>query len=315
MKTRFMAVLAALAIGLAVTVPDADAKRLGGGKSVGQQSNSVNRAPAQQNPGAQPGGQQSAQQAVPGRAAAATPPAGNRWLGPIAGIAAGLGLAALASHLGLGAEMGTFLLMALVAAGLFIAFRVFMARRQGAGGRPLAYQNGAASAGRPAGDLRTSLKPGAGSAAAGAAGGAIAATAAAGSNLPFDTDAFVRSARSQFVRLQAAFDKREIEDLREFTSPHMFDELSRDLAERGEATQSTDVVSLNAEFAGTDRFGANNQFEIASVRFSGLLRESPQPEPQAFEEIWNFTRPADRSSGWVLAGIQQVEAATGTPAA
>ena len=307
MKHKWLVALASLAFGLAMVVPDiAEAKRMGGGRSVGQQSGMAKKAPAQP--------PQQANQATnnPGAAAAAKPQ-GNRWLGPIAGLAAGLGLAALASHLGLGEAFGTMILMGLIAVGLLIAFRMYMARRQAGGGLAMggAGANGATPTQRSqAGDWRSALGAGAAGAGAGAAASAGSAVASpAGTQLAhFDADQFVRSARSQFLRLQSAFDKREIGDLREFTSPAMFAELEKELAERGDVQQVTDVVQLNAAFVGTEAFGASGQSEVVGVRFNGMIRESEGASPEAFDEVWNFSRPADRSTGWVLSGIEQVEA-------
>ena len=118
----------------------------------------------------------------------------------------------------------------------------------------------------------------------------------------FDTEAFVRQAKVQFVRLQAAFDARNADDLREFTSPEMFGELNIDMMQRGSAPQTTEVVELNAELTGMHQEGP---ILVASVLFSGLIREEPNSPAEPFSEIWNFTRPASGASGWVLAGIQQ----------
>lgn len=309
MTRKFLALLATLALGFALIVPDAEARRMGGGRSIGQQSGMAKRAPAQQPP------QQAGQAANNPGAAAAGQPARNRWLGPIAGLAAGLGLAALASHLGLGEEFGTILMMLLVGMVALVAFRMFMARRQGAnlamgGAGAGSGVNGAASTQRQQpGDWRSAISPaasGAAGAAAGTAGSAIAA-AAPSAVANFDTDQFVRSARGQFLRLQAAFDKKEIEDLREFTSPGMFAELEREMAQRGAADQVTDVVTLNAQFIGVEPFGASKLSEVAGVRFTGMIRETEKGEAEPFDEVWNFSRPVDHKSGWVLAGIEQIE--------
>ena len=119
----------------------------------------------------------------------------------------------------------------------------------------------------------------------------------------FDVDRFVRAAKVNFVRLQTAFDNNQADDLREFTSPEMFAELSLDMKERRKDEQNTDVVTLDARLLGVESAGA---LELASVRFEGMLREGTDAAAAPFVEVWNFTRPIDRSSGWVLAGIQQV---------
>jgi predicted lipid-binding transport protein (Tim44 family) len=319
---RFLVMLMVALFSAVLIAPDADARRMGGGRSFGKQSDFTNRDAAR--PPAQ-SGQQAAPPPANGAAAAAGASRGRSWMGPIAGIAAGLGLAALASHLGLGEEFGTIILMALAFFAVLIAVRMFMARRRGGalGGAP-----GSAYAGAGAGGagLRVPSKAdqpwaartatggtmGGGNAATGAGGaggwapaaGATAA-AAASPDVPadFDAERFIHGAKVYFVRLQAAFDNNRADDLREFTSPEMFAELSLDLMKRGEEKQTTDVVTLDARLLGVERSG---EAELASVRFEGMLREASDEAAAPFVEVWNFTRPSDRSAGWVLAGIQQV---------
>src|SRR5690606_361085 len=149
---------------------------------------------------------------------------------------------------------------------------------------------------------------------AGAMGGSSAALAApaqgqvATDPIPgdFDVDRFMHAAKVCFVRLQAANDQNRVDDLREFTSPEMFAELSLEMRERGAVEQSTDVVTLEGRLLGVEHIGEGGATELASVRFDGMLREASDEAAQPFSEVWNFTRPTDRSSGWVLAGIQQV---------
>jgi predicted lipid-binding transport protein (Tim44 family) len=318
---RFLVMLMVALFSAVLIAPEADARRMGGGRSFGKQSDFMKRDAAR--PPAQ-SGQQAAKPPANGAAAGAT--GGRSWMGPIAGIAAGLGLAALASHLGLGEEFGTIILMALLFVAVLVAVRMFMARRNGgAPGRDprSTYATAGAGAGMGPASLRTggpaeqpwTARP-AGAAGTGAAGSAGTAWAhqgsgtsvapAASSDVPadFDADRFIHGAKVYFVRLQAAFDSNRADDLREFTSPEMFAELSLDLMQRGKEQQTTDVVTLDARLLGVDRTGDT---ELASVRFDGMLRESSEEAAAPFVEVWNFTRPLDRSAGWVLAGIQQVE--------
>ena len=314
---RFLVMLMVALFSAVMVAPDADARRLGGGRSFGKQSDLMKRDAAR--PPAQ-SGQQSAAPPASGAAARAT--GGRSWMGPIAGIAAGLGLAALASHLGLGEEFGTIILMALVFFAVLVAVRMFMARRNGAPGQRSAYAGAGAGHGGPRGtgpaaqpwaarsgpgaDNGSPWAPRAGAAAGAAAtAGAATAAATASTDIPadFDTDRFIHAAKVNFVRLQAAFDNNRPDDLREFTSPEMFAELSLDLMQRGQDQQATDVVTLDARLLGVEQVDGT---ELASVRFEGMLREGSEEAATPFVEVWNFTRPADRSSGWVLGGIQQV---------
>ena len=317
MKKFLMMLMVVLASSVMFITDSAEAARIGGGRSVGRQNSTIQRtAPAQQNNAMANNRQQQAAQANNGR----RPGFGMGLLG---GLAAGLGLSALASAFGLGEGSGIFLLMLLLAGLAFVAFRMFGKRLQ------QQQQTQAAGSGAPfAGNLRdafNSNKPGQNdmfrqnSNAGGlfsqppAAGAAQAPVAAADTGVSgytaamqvpggFDTEAFVRQAKVQFVRLQAAFDARNADDLREFTSPEMFGELNIDMMQRGSAPQTTEVVELNAELTGMHQEGP---ILVASVLFSGLIREEPNSPAEPFSEIWNFTRPASGASGWVLAGIQQ----------
>ncbi|MGE0800701.1 MAG: Tim44 domain-containing protein [Lautropia sp.] len=277
--------------------PEADARRMGGGRSIGKQSEMVNRNAAR--PPAAP----ATPQATPAN------PAGKRsFMAPLAGLAAGLGLAALASWLGFGEELATMMLIALLAFAVLIAVRMFMARRaagNGAAGNRPAWAGAGANGGQAA--LRQGAQPEhRGYDArwpAGAAAGAAAADAASSLPAGFDSEKFLHNAKVYFVRLQTAFDQKAVDDLREFTSPEMFAELNLELLKRGDAPQTTDVVKLDARMIGVEREGAA---EIASVRFSGMIREAADAAAEPFEELWNFSRPLNQPGGWVLAGIQQV---------
>ena len=318
MKKFLMMLMVVLASSVMLFTDSAEAARIGGGRSVGRQNSTIQRAaPAQQNNAmANNRQQQAANQASNGR----RPGFGMGLLG---GLAAGLGLSALASAFGLGEGSGIFLLMLLLAGLAIFSFRMFGKRLQ------QQQQAQAAGSGAPfAGNLRDAFNsgeqgqndmfrqnsnagglfsqtPAAGMAQApvGAADTGVSGYTAA-MQVPggFDTEAFVRQAKVQFVRLQAAFDARNADDLREFTSPEMFGELNIDMMQRGSTPQTTEVVELNAELTGMHQEGP---ILVASVHFSGLIREEPNSPAESFTEIWNFTRPASGASGWVLAGIQQ----------
>lgn len=87
----------------------------------------------------------------------------------------------------------------------------------------------------------------------------------------FDVPAFLRAAKSYYIRMQAAWDKADIHDIHEFTTPEMFAEMKLQLQERGPGPNITDVVSLDAELLGIETL--NNEY-MASVKFSGMIRES-----------------------------------------
>jgi len=293
---------------------DAEAKRIGGSRSIGRQQSTTMQQ--QTTPPAQPAQspQQAAQAAQAQRAQPAPTPAAapnrSRWLGPIAGLAAGLGIAALLSHFGLGeAFAGALANMLVIAAIAMLAIwliRRFMGRKRDA--TAPAYAGGAPSlnAGRN-GDARepsyTASQPGSYLEPQGNALNAPASGAAAPVSANFDSDAFLRNAKVYFVRLQAAWDVGNLADIREFTTPEMFAEVKVDLDSRGSESNLTDVVQLNAELLGVEDRG--NEY-FASVRFSGLIRETAGAAAEPFAEIWNLSKSSRAGEGWLLAGIQQV---------
>ncbi len=312
--TRLLAVAMAVLAAMTLTVSEVEAKRLGGGKSIGKQSSSVTQRDAMPPAGAPaqagaPNRAAGAQSAAPG--AAAAKPAGSRWMAPLAGLAAGLGLAALASHLGFGEELANFMMLALLVLAAIFVVRMLMARRGAASGPRPAYQGGYSNAnvGQEA-SVRYSPLPAGHDASMQRApvtdlGGTAAAAAQTSWRVPadMDVDAFLRTAKVQFVRLQASFDSGNLDDLREFTSPEMFAELKLDIDDRKGAANRTDVVTLDAQLLGVETTPVEH---IASVRFTGMIREQADGEAKPFDEVWNLVKPVN-GGGWVLGGIQQLD--------
>lgn len=303
---RFVQLFAVVMAAGTMFIADAEAKRLGGGGSFGRQSGNLFQRQA-----TPPAPQKSAQQAAPSpNPAAAGQPARSRWLAPIAGLAAGLGLAALANYLGFGEELASLMLVMLLAFAAIVVVRLIMARRA-AGQTAFAGAYSTARVGTEASVRYAPIpeQPAAGYAGhqAALAGGASASgdSGTANFRIPsdFDVDAFVRNAKVQFVRLQAAFDASDLNDLREFTSPEMFAELKLQITERGASPNRTDVVQLDAELLGIE---SGERDHLASVRFHGLIRENEGVAAHAFDEVWNLSKPAQGAGGWVLAGIQQL---------
>jgi predicted lipid-binding transport protein (Tim44 family) len=289
---KFLALAAAVVVGLTLNISDAEAaKRLGGGGSTGMQRQAT---PPAKNTQAAPAQQQNA-------AAAPAAQPKRSWLGPIAGLAAGLGLAALASHLGFGEGLANFMMIALLAVAVIAVIGFFMRKKAGAQAPGMQYA--AAGAGADGSAPRPDFTPAGGSAAAPVA----AAVGAAGTgNIPadFDAEAFARNAKLNFIRLQTANDAANFDDIREFTTPEMFAEIKLAIDERKGAKQETDVVELNAQVF--DVAQEENR-HIVSVHFSGLIREDRNAAAESFSEIWHLTKPIDASRGWAVAGIQQVQ--------
>lgn len=295
MKRLFLTLCLAL-LSLMVTVHDADAKRLGGGRSTGMQRESVAQR-ATVPPQAAP----SAPVAAGAQAAPATAPKRN-WLGPLAGLAAGLGIAALLSHFGLGEGMANILMIAgLLIVGLLVAKLIF--RRRDTPISPearLHYAGAGASNPSPlaARELPTGYT-------AALPNTAVPQVPNVQTHVPegFDVDGFLRVAKLNFVRLQAANDAGNLDDLREFVSPEMFAEIKLQLDERAGAKQQTDVVTLNAELL---EVVTEAHRHVASVRFSGMIREEAGAAAAPFDEVWNLSKPIESAKGWVVAGIQQM---------
>jgi predicted lipid-binding transport protein (Tim44 family) len=276
-------------LALTLTVGDAEA-RLGGGRSLGAQRSSV--APSRSVQATPPSQAAPAAPAAAPNPAAAAQPAGNRWLGPIAGLAAGLGLGYLLGHGGLGGMAGTLLMMALVGFAVVFVLRLFN-RPKTEGSMQYAGMGK-----EPVFAPPPSLAPGTG--AEPAFGGPQQPNIPAG----FDTEGFLRQAKLNFVKLQAVHDSGKLGELREFTTDAMFESLKQDLLEHGGVGQQTDVVTLNADLLEALTEGDTHW---ASVRFSGMIRETPEAQPEAFQEVWNLAKPTSGASGWVLAGIQQMQ--------
>ena len=293
---KFLALAAAVVIGFTLNVTDAEAaKRLGGGGSSGMQRQAT--PPAKNTQQAAP-----AQPAAPAAAPAAQPK--RSWLGPIAGLAAGLGLAALASHFGFGEGLANFMMIALLAVAV-IAVVGFFLRKKAAAQAP-GMQYAAVGAGSDGSAPRPDFAPVGGSAGSSATPVAAAAPSAGTGHIPadFDTEAFARNAKLNFIRLQTANDAGNLDDIREFTTPEMFAEIKLAIDERKGAKQETDVVELQAQVFDV---AEEEKRYVVSVLFSGLIREDRSAVAESFSEIWHLVKPIDGSRGWSVAGIQQAQ--------
>lgn len=120
----------------------------------------------------------------------------------------------------------------------------------------------------------------------------------------FDLAGFVRSAKLNFVRLQIAIDLGNLDEIREFTTSQMTARLGKEIAQQDAKGAQGDVVSLNAELVDLSTEG---DIHRASVRFSGMARDMPGGAPTGFAEVWRLARPADGSSGWLLADIERTD--------
>ena len=334
------------------SLPDiADAKRLGGSRSSGMQRSMPERTapppatPVQ--PGNAAGNAATPAQAVPGAAAAAPAAAGaaaaagkRSWLGPIAGLAAGLGLVALMSHLGMGAAFANFLMLALLAVAA-VALIAFVMRRmnagklaaagagtgpgsgiQRAGGQPQAWSPMQRASSPEAASVQPVAWPAApvdgatvpGTEPATAADTSNTAANTAATAIPaaprvfvpaaFDSEGFSRVAKAIFIRLQAANDASDLDDLRRFTTPEMFAELRLDLQDRAGSAQHTDVVKVDAEVLDV---ATEDDRQVISVRYRGQIAEVAGATPEDFDEVWHLVKPQGDGGSWAIAGIEQMQ--------
>ena len=313
---------------LMVLPPEADARRMGGGKSLGQQSGNVsqrNAAPAN-NPGAPTQNANSAaNKPAPAAPAAAAPK--KPWGAMLGGLAAGLGLAWLAHSLGLGEGFCQILMFALLAMAAFAIFKMVMRARSGArsapaAASPFAFQG--AGAGSPSPESAplprgyspnnvgndASARPWEGS---NMAGGSMIGSALAGSQnwgVPegFDAAGFIEAAKRNFTTLQAAWDRSDVSTLRSMMTDEMLSEIRSQLAERethrGDEPNHTEVLMIEAQLLGIEDLG---EAYMASVEFSGMIREEPSSGPSPFREVWNMTKAKTGASGWLVAGVQALQ--------
>ena len=280
MKKLLLGLCVAL-LGGAMIIEDVEARRLGGGRSTGVQRNVTTppaQTPAKPAQQAAPAGQQQG-------AATAAPSGLSRWM-PMLG---GLALGGMLGYLFGGNGLLGILVLALLAVGVGFAVRAMLRGRAQESPRPMQY----AGVGRETVLAAPPAPP------AGALSQGARSTLPAG----FDASGFLRAAKLNFVKLQMANDAGKLDEIREFTTQELFEDLQKDVAERNGAAQQTDVVTLDAQLL---EIATDPGQHWASVRFSGRVRETPRAAPVEFEEVWNLVKPADGSSGWLLAGIQQM---------
>ena len=320
---KFVATMV-LAITAGSMIAEATARPMGGTVSFGRQSQAVKQmqAPA---PAPSPGLQQRAPAAAPAAAGAAGAAAAqakrpSMWKGILGGALLGLGLGALLSHLGIGGALASAISAILMIGLLVLAvlFIVRMFRRKDTPANP-AFANAGYGAAQPAQagavstpEIGSGLRQGAYQPSAFQGqqnqGGVMLDKGGASHNqwgVPgdFDQEAFLRQAKSSFIRLQAAWDRGDTNDLREFTSPEVFAELKMQIQERNGVADYTDVVSVDAQLLGIETSG--NDY-LASVQFNAMIRTAPNAPAEPLVEVWNLSKPLAGTGGWVLAGIQQV---------
>jgi predicted lipid-binding transport protein (Tim44 family) len=300
-----MVVLAALAV---VGADTSEGARMGSGRSFGAQRQATPLPP--RSPSVAPSNPATATPAIPPTAAAPAASGASRWLGPLAGLAAAVGLAALLSHFGLSEGFASILMVALLIFGGLFLIRMFLARRDVARA-PTRYAGASVASGTsasvtiganglplhdtPTGSVNR-FEP--------FVGADRAVTPPVAGKFPegFDPEPFVQQAKQQFRKLQAAYDAADRRTLADVLTPEMFGEIDKEIAERGKHAP-TFVDALDATVL---EVTTEDDRHWASVQFTGMLREDGAVLPKPFEEIWNLVKPVDGTSGWLLAGIRQL---------
>ncbi|MEO8118856.1 MAG: Tim44-like domain-containing protein [Rhodoferax sp.] len=301
------------------------AKRFGGGRSIGQQSGNVTQRQAA--PAPAQGATKAPAPATPVAAAPKRP-----WGAMLGGLAAGLGLAWLASSLGLGAAAGQFMMFALLALVIMVAVGWFMKSRKAAqsgnaASSPFAFQGaspastaqtpatyrpenvGNDASARPWERNSTSFEALKAPEASGSMiGSGLGGSQSWGIPAGFDAEGFLKSAKANFVSLQAAWDKSDINALRVMMTDTMLKEIQAQLADRevhtGGPVNMTDVVMIEAQLLGIEDLGDSY---LASVEFSGMIREEASAGPNPFREVWNMSKAKSGNSGWLVAGVQALQ--------
>ena len=309
---KFLFTMMLMVGAMSMVASEAEAKRFGGGGSSGRQSNNVARQAAP----AAPSQAKSAATPTTAGAAAVPPKPASPWKGIVGGLVGGALLGAMFSSMGMGgglaSALGSILPMLLLAGAAFFLFRMVQNRKGGNTQSAFTPQPAYAGASASSANLReigSCIEP------LSFQSGAAGATAAVGSGFgsadqgswtipaDFDVPAFLRNSKSYFIRLQAAWDKADINDIHEFTTAGMYAEIKLQIQERGTQVNVTDVVSVDAELLGLETVGSDY---LASVKFTGMIKEDPKASVEAFKEVWNLSKPLNGQGGWALAGIQQL---------
>jgi predicted lipid-binding transport protein (Tim44 family) len=286
---------------LTMTMVDAEARRMGGGGSFGRQSSNVSRQAAPATPSqARPAAAPATPGAVPAKPA-------SPWKGMVGGLIGGALLGAMFSQLGMGAglagALGSILPMILLAGAAFFLYRLYQNRKGAASPSAYSPQSYAGVPQSSTPEIGSRIEPQ--SFQSGSFGSASGAADQGTWSVPsdFDVPAFLRNSKTYFIRLQAAWDSADINDIREFTTPEMYAEVKMQIQERGASVNVTDVVSIEAELLGLETVGNDH---LASVKFTGMIKEDAHAPAEAFKEVWNLTKPLNGQGGWTLAGIQQL---------
>lgn len=313
--------IAILAIGLtmmSLSVSADAARRFGGGMSFGRSAPTLQKATPAPSAGinqqrVNPQQQQRQQQAAPAQQPRPQTAAPSPMRGMLMGLAAALGITALAHALGLGEGFSQFLMIALMALVAFYVIRMllglFLVKRRPAGmpghsaeasrqdpmqsrydyasSEPQSSQSTFSGSSPMAGSVLDELNN---------------PTSAQKVELPadFDVEQFLKVAEGNFAKMQKAWDTGNVTSLSDFTTDEVFRTVTHQLRERGAQDYQTEIVTLKSDFRGIVRDGEEY---LAGVHFDGTLNVSGEAE--RVDETWILTKPVHGQGGWLLAGIHQ----------
>ncbi len=294
---KYLVVMMLAVASLSLPVSDAEAKRLGNAGAIAKQiQNLARHTPTRMTNAMRLVSQANTSTQVP------EPKPSNLWVGMLAGVLSGLGMEALLLQSGLGGALGgivgAVLMLTLFGVVMVGVMRLFS--RKDDSPRML---HEPVLVGMGAGGARTATLAVPHTTVQGASAASGNPTHW-GIPVDFDVSGFLRNAKTCFIRLQAAWDKTDIDDIRAFTTPEMFAELKMQLHERGAIESQTDVAILNAELLGVE---TTRHEYLASVKFSGMMRISKHAMAEPYIEVWNLAKPKSGLDGWTLAGIQQLQ--------
>jgi len=325
---------AMLAVTLTLAGAPSEAKRLGGGTSFGKQSSNVTQRQAPANNAANPA---AARPATPPAAAPAAAAPKKPWGAMLGGLAAGLGLAWLASSLGLGGAFSQIIMFALLALVVMVVIGFVMRKLKGGGASapgasraqpPFAFQGagnaaeavparnyspsnvGNDASARPWERNSTNFENTAGASAAGGSmiGSGLSGSQTWGVPAGFDAEGFLKACKANFITLQDAWDRSDIQNLRAMMTDDMLEQIKTQLADReahtGGVANKTEVVMLDAQLLGIEEM---SDVYMASVEFSGMIKEDASAGASPFREVWNMTKPRNGGSGWLVAGVQALQ--------
>ncbi|WP_421901685.1 Tim44 domain-containing protein [Maridesulfovibrio sp.] len=295
---------------LAVMAGDADAKRMGGGKSFGSKpsfSKTYNKPTSTATSQKQAGGANKQQGGI-----------ARPGMGLLGGLLAGTFLGSMLG--GFGGMGGGFFNILIIGLLVYLGFKFFKSRSRGTDDmyRQGNYQRGPdysqpsrnntnadpyvrrEQAAQNAWD-HLSSKPSAQQAA-----GSAEQQSGPTVNIPagFDEEEFLEGAKAVYTRLQKSWDNRDMADIEQFATAGVVNEIKQQAKEDPGPSQ-TDVLMVNARLLEVKEEGGITH---VTVYYDVLLREeSSQSQPSQVREVWHFVKPVVSEGMWKLDGIQQLE--------